>query len=92
MTAEALTTVVLPTYNERATLPALLRELAALLPALRVEAVVVDDASPDGTAEAAAALVRALGGEPMALAVLLELAELGGRARVPVPVHALLAD
>jgi adenine phosphoribosyltransferase len=55
--------------------------------------LLVDDVlATGGTAEAAAALVRALGGEPMALAVLLELAELGGRARVPVPVHALLAD
>lgn len=56
MTAGTITTVVLPTYNERATLPALLRELATLFPALRLEAVVVDDASPDNTAEAAAAL------------------------------------
>jgi dolichol-phosphate mannosyltransferase len=48
-------TVVLPTYNERDTLPVLLRRLGEVASRDRLdcEAVVVDDSSPDGTAEAA---------------------------------------
>ncbi len=48
--------IVLPTYNERETLPALLRRLSEVAAAahLDCEAIVVDDASPDGTAEIAA--------------------------------------
>lgn len=54
--------VILPTYNERETLPPLLRRLAevALSAGFSCEAVVVDDASPDGTAEAAQALAGEL--------------------------------
>lgn len=48
--------IVLPTYNERETLPALLHRLAEVASRahLDCEAVVVDDASPDGTREVAA--------------------------------------
>ncbi|MGH3914688.1 MAG: polyprenol monophosphomannose synthase [Pseudonocardiaceae bacterium] len=41
------TVVVIPTYNERATLPAVLERLRAAVPG--AHALVVDDASPDGT-------------------------------------------
>src|SRR5579884_4267616 len=49
-------TVVVPTYNERDTVPLLLRRLAAVVErsGLDGEAVVVDDASPDGTGDVAA--------------------------------------
>lgn len=47
--------IVIPTYNEALTLPLLIEELRGLaLPAIRI--MVVDDASPDGTAELAASL------------------------------------
>ena len=46
-------TVVLPTYNERDNLPILLGELDRYLRDLDYEVVVVDDSSPDGTAEEA---------------------------------------
>lgn len=42
--------VVLPTYNERASLEQFAPELEAVLAPLAAEIVVVDDASPDGTA------------------------------------------
>ncbi|MFT3928110.1 MAG: glycosyltransferase family 2 protein [Myxococcales bacterium] len=50
--------VVLPTYNEAASLPPLIPEIARALAeaGLRGEVVVVDDASPDGTADIAAQL------------------------------------
>ena len=51
--------VVVPTYNERANLPAL---AAALLALPEVRLLVVDDASPDGTGEVADALADAHGG------------------------------
>ena len=51
--------VVVPTYNERATLPA---RAAALLALPEVRLLVVDDASPDGTGEVADALAAAHGG------------------------------
>ena len=44
-------TIVIPTYNERLALPGLLRTLSAS-PSVE-EIIVVDDNSPDGTAEAA---------------------------------------
>lgn len=49
-------TIVLPTYNERETLPILLSRLGEIMARTRLvcEAIVVDDSSPDGTAEAAA--------------------------------------
>jgi len=48
--------IVLPTYNERDTLPVLLWQLRDVAAAARMdcEVVVVDDASPDGTGEVAA--------------------------------------
>jgi len=50
--------VIVPTYNERDTLPVLLRRLGAVIgrPRFDAEAVVVDDSSPDGTGEVAAAM------------------------------------
>jgi dolichol-phosphate mannosyltransferase len=57
-------TVVLPTYNERDTLPVLLRRFGDVASRWRLdcEAVVVDDSSPDGTAEEAARLGEELRG------------------------------
>jgi dolichol-phosphate mannosyltransferase len=48
-------TIVLPTYNERATLPRLLRDLGEALrgSAASPEVLVVDDSSPDGTGQVA---------------------------------------
>jgi glycosyltransferase involved in cell wall biosynthesis len=43
--------VVIPTYNERENLPAILRRLAQAVP--EAHALVVDDSSPDGTGEVA---------------------------------------
>lgn len=48
--------VIVPTYNERANLPALLDQLLAM-PALRI--LIVDDASPDGTGRVADAYAGA---------------------------------
>jgi dolichol-phosphate mannosyltransferase len=48
-------TVVIPTYNERESLPLLVPKLVELA---NVEMIVVDDASPDGTAEIADQLAR----------------------------------
>ncbi len=50
--------VIVPTYNERTTLPTLVTRLAALHSALPMELVVVDDASPDGTGVLADTLAR----------------------------------
>lgn len=60
--ASVRATVVLPTYNERGTLPLLLRELAASLGETpgACEAVIVDDSSPDGTGEVAARVAAEL--------------------------------
>jgi dolichol-phosphate mannosyltransferase len=54
MTAPAW--VILPTYNEADNLAALVAEILAALPEARV--LVVDDSSPDGTGEIAAALAE----------------------------------
>jgi dolichol-phosphate mannosyltransferase len=56
-------TVILPTYNERETLPAVLRQLAgaASRAGLACDTVVVDDSSPDGTAEIAGRIAAELG-------------------------------
>lgn len=51
-TTNALVCVVLPTYNEADNLPALAAAVLAL-PLDNVQIIVVDDASPDGTGEAA---------------------------------------
>ena len=52
--------VVLPTYNESASLPVLVPRIAQALEAagLRYEVIVVDDNSPDGTAEVARELAQ----------------------------------
>ncbi len=43
--------VVIPVYNERETLPRILRAVMAVLPGIRREIIVVDDGSRDGTRE-----------------------------------------
>jgi len=48
--------VILPTYNERGNLRALVERLDTALTGLRWEAIFVDDNSPDGTAEEARAI------------------------------------
>ena len=53
----ARTVVVIPTYDERATLPMVLDRLRESVPA--AHALVVDDASPDGTGELADELAAA---------------------------------
>lgn len=53
--------VVVPTYNESESLPGLVRELLAL-PTDRLEVLVVDDNSPDGTGELAEDLARSTQG------------------------------
>lgn len=45
--------VVVPTFNERLNVPALVERLAAALDGVAWEVIFVDDDSPDGTAEAA---------------------------------------
>ena len=54
--------VCVPTYNERTNLEPLLRKLGEVLARLDADArvLVIDDASPDGTGEVAAALAREL--------------------------------
>ena len=51
--------VVVPTFNERANLPELVARLDRALAGRGWEVIVVDDDSPDGTAEAARALAQA---------------------------------
>ena len=52
--------VVVPTYNEASNIETLLRRIRAALPAASV--IVVDDDSPDGTADLATKLGLELGG------------------------------
>lgn len=53
--------------------------------------LIVDDLlATGGTAEAALKLVRRVGGEPVACAFVIELSFLPGRAKLDVPIHALL--
>ncbi|MBI3115592.1 MAG: polyprenol monophosphomannose synthase [Candidatus Kerfeldbacteria bacterium] len=51
------TSIILPTYNERDALPKLIERIAAV-GLTDWEAIVVDDRSPDGTAEVAAELAQ----------------------------------
>lgn len=51
-------TVVVPVFNERANVATLVARLAAALEPMPYEVVFVDDASPDGTAEAVRAAAR----------------------------------
>ncbi len=51
--------VVVPTYNESASLPQLVERLANVLGGREWELIVVDDGSPDGTAELAESLAGA---------------------------------
>lgn len=51
--------IIVPTYNERASLPALVSRLAEVGRELGMEVVVVDDASPDGTGALAEDLAKA---------------------------------
>jgi len=50
--------VIVPTYNERDSLPHLLARLRAVQEQVGLEVVVVDDASPDGTGELADGFAR----------------------------------
>lgn len=50
--------VIVPTYNERDSLPRLLTRLAHVQRGLSIEVVVVDDASPDGTGQLAEQFAR----------------------------------
>jgi len=53
-----IVSVIIPTYNERATLPALVGRCAAIAEGIGLELVIVDDASPDGTGMLAEELAR----------------------------------
>ena len=58
-------TIVIPVFNERATVEAALQRVVAVDYGIDAEVVLVDDASTDGTAEVLATLVREGGpGEP----------------------------
>jgi glycosyltransferase involved in cell wall biosynthesis len=46
-----LLSVIIPVYNERATIPTILVNVARALPNVRKEIIIVDDCSNDGTCE-----------------------------------------
>lgn len=52
--------IIVPTYNERENITLLIEKLAGVLKGRDYEIIVVDDNSPDGTAEAAEALSKTL--------------------------------
>jgi len=55
--------VVIPTYNERETLPSLIEELLSEIKKIaeKVSIIIVDDASPDGTGQIAEDLNKKYG-------------------------------
>lgn len=55
--AQVVLSVIVPTYNERDSLPSLLQRLAGVR-SVPMEVIIVDDASPDGTGDLADALAR----------------------------------
>jgi len=65
--------VIVPTYQERANLPALLRALAAVLQDIAYEIIIVDDNSPDGTG----AFARKLGRDDPRIRVIRRLGRRG---------------
>lgn len=77
---DRLLSIVIPTYNEAHRLPATLREIRPYLEQAvpRHEIIIVDDNSPDGTAE----LARALACEMPGLRVLVQPGRLGKGAAV----------
>ena len=85
-----MVSVVVPTYNEAAALPLLVARLAKALAGRTWELVVVDDGSPDGTADVAQALaatnpirvVRRAGKAGLASAVLAGFAAATGEVLV----------
>jgi len=86
--------LILPTYNERETLPRLVAALRPIARALDLEVIVVDDASPDGTAQVAAALA-AQGSVPLRVVrrpgkAGLASAVLAGVAHTSAPVVAVM--
>ncbi|HYB45398.1 MAG TPA: glycosyltransferase, partial [Nitrososphaerales archaeon] len=61
-TEQPLVSVVVPTYNESATILDLIGQLSESLPrTVTSEIVVVDDDSPDGTGQAVAGYIERLG-------------------------------
>ncbi len=78
--------VVIPTYNEASSLPDLTRQLLSL-PLPELSLLVVDDASPDGTGEAAEALAA---NHPGRVAVIHRPGKLGLGAAYRAGFHAAL--
>ena len=58
--------IVLPTLNERANLRALVERLDAAMGEVAWEAIIVDDNSPDGTADEARAISRSTSARKLA--------------------------
>jgi dolichol-phosphate mannosyltransferase len=76
--------IVIPTYNERENVAPLFARLREVLEGVRYEVIVVDDDSPDGTAEAA----RMAAGERMNLRV---LERIGRRGLASACIEGMLA-
>lgn len=91
MSADPALSIIVPTYNERETLGPLARRLSAAVDPATTELLIVDDDSPDGTADRAAELaaaglpircIRRVGERGLATAVIRGLRE----ARAPLAV------